>query len=100
MAESALIEQLQAANALTVRLGAILSLDPLVRELAKTAQELARSERAVVMLFNDENATLTVAAITDTEQVKLTFSIFNQEHADISAWLRSEPFAATSSELA
>ena len=96
MEESALIEQLQAANALTVRLGAILSLDPLVRELAKTAQELARAERAIVLLSDNENATLTVAAITDGEQIKLTFSIFNQEDAGIAAWLRSEPFAATS----
>ena len=99
MAESTLIETLQTANALTIRLGAILSLNSLVRELSQAARELAASERAFVLISDDENATLSTAATTDAEQIHRTFSIYNQEDIGIQAWLRGEPFAAAAGEL-
>jgi signal transduction histidine kinase len=96
MEEPPLIEKLQAANALTRRLGMILSLTALVRELAKAARELANSERAGILLADDENATLSIATIAADEPMKIdrTISIYNQNDPGIDAWLRDEPFAS------
>src|SRR5664279_3336032 len=102
MEEPPLIEKLQAANALTKRLGMILSLTALVRELAKAARELAKSERAVILLADDENATLSIATIAADEPTKMdrTISIYNQNDPGIDAWLRDEPFASEAGTVA
>ena len=101
MAESSLIENLQAANALTKRLGMILSLTALVRELAKAARELAKSERAVILLVDDENATLSVATVAAEEVIKVerTISIHNQDSPGIDAWLHNKPYISQPGSL-
>ncbi len=97
-----MIEKLQAANALTKRLGMILSLTALVRELAKAARELAKSERALVLLADDENATLSIATVAADEAVRIerTISIHNQDSPGIDAWLHNEPFVSEPGTLA
>lgn len=94
MEKSSLIDKLHAASALTRRLGMILNLKSFLRELARASCELATCERAVVLLADSENATLSVAAIAGAEasQMNRSFSIYNQQDDRIvSAWLHREP---------
>jgi signal transduction histidine kinase len=101
MEERSLIENLKVANALTKRIGMILSLTALVRELARASRELAKSERAVILVADDENATLSIATIAADEVAKIerTLSIYNQDYPGINAWLRDEPFAAAPGDI-
>ncbi len=105
MEESSLIEKLQAANALTTRLGTVLRLSDLVRELAQAARELARCERAVILVADDEGEALSIAAVAPAEgaPTNRSFSIsnqsFSQGDACINAWLRGEPYAAASGSI-
>ena len=102
MEEQSLIEKLRIANALTKRIGMILSLTALVRELARAARELAKSERAVILVADDENGTLSIATIAadETTKIERTIPIYNQDDLGINAWLRGESFAAAAGEIA
>jgi signal transduction histidine kinase/GAF domain-containing protein len=93
MEKSSLIDKLHAASALTRRLGMILNLKSFLRELARASCELAASERAVILLADSENATLSIAAIAGAEasQMNRSFSIYNQDDRIVNAWLRREP---------
>jgi transcriptional regulator with GAF, ATPase, and Fis domain len=101
MEELALIEQVKAANALTIRLGTILKLDQLVNELASVTRTLALSERSIVLVADEENATLSIAAVAADQSptLNLTFSIYDRTAIGISAWYRGEPFFAAPGEL-
>ncbi|HVU15100.1 MAG TPA: ATP-binding protein, partial [Phototrophicaceae bacterium] len=96
------MEKLEAAHALTMRIGLILSLTALVRELARASRELAYSERAVILLADEENATLSIAAIDPAEGSPLNrpFSIFNRDDASVNAWNQHKAYTCASGELA
>ncbi len=101
MEEQSLIEQIKAANTLTIRLGTILRLDALVHELASITRTLALSERSVILVADEENATLSIAAVAAAEPISLnlTFSIYDRRATGISAWYKGEAFSAASGQL-
>ncbi len=99
MEPAAQLKNLTAAHALTLRFGSILNLSELVRELAAAARELTGCERAIVLLADSENATLSVAAAAGLPQPEITFSIYNSTNPAIMAWLNKRPFAAHLSDL-
>lgn len=101
MEQTYLIEKLRAANALTSRLGTILNLPTLARELALAARELAGCERAIILVAEDESVALSVAGVagTETSPPNRPFSILTQDDPGIAAWLLGTPFAAEPGEV-
>ncbi len=97
----ALTDQLQAANALTIRIGKVLSLKAAVSELARFTRELAHCERVVVLIADDENATLSIAAIADEDnsEVESSFSIYHQNDPVIDAWLQHRSYRSVPGEV-
>ena len=100
MEPAAQLKNLTVAHALTLRFGSILNLNELLRELAAAACELSQCERAVVLLADSENATLSVRAAMGVPQPELTFSTYNPTDPAIVAWLDRQPFAAALADLA
>ncbi len=100
MEPAAQIKNLTVAHELTLRFGSILNLSELVRELAAAACELSQCDRALVLLADNENATLSVAAATGLPRPELTFSIYNPTDPALIAWLDKRPFAALRDDLA
>ncbi|MFN8564262.1 MAG: ATP-binding protein [Anaerolineae bacterium] len=97
-----MIEKLRAANALTARLGTILNLPTLARALAQAALELAECQRAVLLLADDDSASLSIAAQAGIEisVPKRAVSIYGQDDdPGINAWRRGTPFAVLPGEV-
>lgn len=101
MEQTYLIEKLRAANALTSRLGTILDLPALARELVQAARELAGSERAVLLITGDSGINLSIAAADGGEKPasKRPFSIASPDDPVIAAWHHGTPFASLPGEL-
>ncbi|MEP7293790.1 MAG: hypothetical protein ABI835_18525, partial [Chloroflexota bacterium] len=95
-------EKLQVSNALTARLGTILNLKILVRELAQAAREVARCERAVVVYVDSEKRTLSIAAIAadDSPSFKRTPISYDPNDVGIWGWIHHEAYFATPEEIA
>ncbi|MCC6802404.1 MAG: GAF domain-containing protein [Anaerolineae bacterium] len=96
-----MIEKLRAANALTSRLGTILDLPALARELVKAARELAGTERAVLLVANDSGSTLSIGAVAGSEAAasRRPFSIAHPDDPGVSAWLRGIPYDSLPGEI-
>lgn len=101
MDDGLLIEKLKVANGLTARLGTNLNLKSLVRELAQAAREIANCERAVVLLADSANRTLSIASIAAAEvpQFKRTPAPYNPNEPAVWAWIHGEPFLAQAGEI-
>lgn len=102
MDDGLLIEKLKVANGLTARLGTNLNLKSLVRELAQAAREIANCERAVVLLVDSANRTLSIASIAAAEvpQFKRTPTPYNPNEPAVWAWMHGEPFLTQAGEIA
>lgn len=102
MEDTLLIEKLQVANALTARLGTILSLKSLTRELAQAAREITQSELAAILLVDSERATFSVGAVDalSTPSVSRSAVSYNALEAPFAAWRRGEPFFAPAGAIA
>ena len=100
MADIPLIGRLQAANTLTRRLGSILSVSSLVRELAAVAREFAVSERALILVTDPDSGALTLAAVAaDVASNNRTLTIYQREDPILDAWGRGESFLAAAGNI-
>jgi signal transduction histidine kinase len=101
MEDTLLIEKLQVANALTARLGTILSIKSLTRELAQAAREITQSERAAILLVDSERATFSVGAVDAAEIPPFNRTAVSYSPAEpaFAAWLRGESYLAQTGDI-
>src|SRR5215207_3826068 len=101
MEDTLLIEKLQVANALTARLGTILSIKSLTRELAQAAREITQSERAAILLVDSERATFSIGAVDapDTPPFNRTVVSYSPAEPAFAAWLRGESYLAHTGDI-
>ena len=96
MEDTLLIEKLQVANALTARLGTILSIKSLTRELAQAAREITQCERAAILLVDSERATFSIGAVDAIDMPSFSRNAvsYNPAEPAFAAWLRGESYLA------
>lgn len=101
MEDILLLEKLQVANALTARLGTILSIKSLTRELAQAAREITQTECAAILLVDAERATFSVGAVDSvaTKTVNRSATPYHADEPAFAAWLRGETYFAQNGDM-
>jgi signal transduction histidine kinase len=98
----------KAANELTLRLGTLLDLEQLVKQLPRAVIEMAGIERAALLIADDDQVTFRLYSVdgvqvpTDLHSMRdrIFFSIFSREELpSVSAWKKGETHAVSADAL-
>lgn len=96
------------ANELTLRLGTLLDLEQMVKQLPRVVVEMARVERVALLSADDDQVTLRLYSVEGahvppemhTLRDRVFFSIFSREDFPaVSAWQKGQPHAVTANSL-
>lgn len=94
---------LRAAHALTQRVGIVLDLADLQRRLVQAVADLVQQGRVLLLLLDEENAVLRIAADSSGQspaREQLFFSVFTPEDDPIlTAWLHGQPYEIESGQI-
>jgi signal transduction histidine kinase len=101
-------EPLKAANELTLRLGTLLDLEQMVKQLPRAVIDMARVERVALLIADDDQVTLRLYGVeganvpsdVHTLRERVFFSIFNRDDIpEVAAWQNGQTYAVTADAL-
>lgn len=93
---------LRAAHSLVQRVGTLLDVGDLQRQLVQATADLTSSERALLLLLDEENAVLRIAADSQGQSSREQpfFSVFEPENDPVlSAWMDGRPNGAERAQM-